>query len=28
MAADLETLAERIAAIPLQELQPYRAAAE
>jgi N-formylglutamate amidohydrolase len=28
MAGDLETLAERIAAIPLQELQPYRAAAE
>jgi N-formylglutamate amidohydrolase len=28
LAADLETLAERIAAIPLQELQPYRAAAE
>src|SRR6202023_1241493 len=28
MAAVLETLAERIAAIPLQELQPYRAAAE
>jgi N-formylglutamate deformylase len=28
LAADLETLAERIAVIPLQELQPYRAAAE
>jgi N-formylglutamate deformylase len=28
LAGDLETLAERIAAIPLQELQPYRAAAE
>jgi N-formylglutamate deformylase len=28
LAADLETLAERIAAIPLQELQPCRAAAE
>jgi N-formylglutamate deformylase len=28
LSGDLETLAERIAAIPLQELQPYRAAAE
>jgi N-formylglutamate deformylase len=28
VAADLETLAERLAAIPVQELRPYRAAAE
>jgi N-formylglutamate deformylase len=28
LAADLETLAERLAAIPLTELRPYRAAAE
>jgi N-formylglutamate deformylase len=28
LAADLETLADRIAAIPLEELRPYRAAAE
>jgi N-formylglutamate deformylase len=28
LAADLETLAERLAAIPPQELRPYRAAAE
>src|SRR5271165_6562948 len=28
VAADLETLAENLAAIPLQELRPYRAAAE
>ena len=28
MAADLETLAERLAAIPVEELRPYRAAAE
>jgi N-formylglutamate amidohydrolase len=28
VAADLEYLAERLAAIPLQELRPYRAAAE
>jgi N-formylglutamate deformylase len=28
LAADLETLAERLAAIPLEELRPYRAAAE
>jgi N-formylglutamate deformylase len=28
LAADLETLAENLAAIPLQELRPYRAAAE
>ena len=28
VAADIETLAERLAAIPLEELRPYRAAAE
>lgn len=28
LAADLETVAERLAAIPLDELRPYRAAAE
>ncbi len=28
LAADLETLAANLAAIPLQELRPYRAAAE
>jgi hypothetical protein len=28
LAADLETLAEALAAIPVQELRPYRAAAE
>jgi N-formylglutamate deformylase len=28
LAADLETLADRLAAIPPQELRPYRAAAE
>ena len=28
LAADLETLADRLAAIPLEELRPYRAAAE
>ena len=28
LAADLETLAERLAAIPIEELRPYRAAAE
>ena len=28
IAADLEMLADRLAAIPLQELRPYRAAAE
>jgi N-formylglutamate amidohydrolase len=28
VAADLETLADCLAAIPLQELRPYRAAAE
>jgi N-formylglutamate deformylase len=28
LAADLEALAERLAAIPLEELRPYRAAAE
>ena len=28
VAADLEMLAERLAAIPLEELRPYRAAAE
>ena len=28
LASDLETLAEELAAIPLQELRPYRAAAE
>jgi len=28
LAADLETLAERLGAIPLEELRPYRAAAE
>src|SRR5688500_193400 len=28
LSADLETLAERVAAIPLEELRPYRAAAE
>src|SRR3989440_6530774 len=28
LAADLETLADRLAAIPIQELRPYRAAAE
>jgi N-formylglutamate deformylase len=28
LAHDLETLAEALAAIPLQELRPYRAAAE
>jgi len=28
LAADLETLAERLAALPIQELRPYRAAAE
>jgi N-formylglutamate deformylase len=28
VAADLETLAERVAEIPIQELRPYRAAAE
>jgi N-formylglutamate deformylase len=28
LAADLETLAERLAAIPVEELRPYRAAAE
>jgi hypothetical protein len=26
--ADLETLADRVAAIPIEELRPYRAAAE
>src|SRR3970040_2378749 len=28
VAADLETVADRLAAIPLEELRPYRAAAE
>jgi N-formylglutamate deformylase len=28
VAADLEALADGLAAIPLQELRPYRAAAE
>jgi N-formylglutamate amidohydrolase len=28
LAADLETLADRLAEIPLEELRPYRAAAE
>ncbi len=28
LAADLETLADRLADIPVQELRPYRAAAE
>jgi hypothetical protein len=28
LAADLEVLADRVAAIPLEELRPYRAAAE
>jgi N-formylglutamate deformylase len=28
LAADLEVLADRLAAIPLEELRPYRAAAE
>ena len=28
LAADLETLAERLGEIPLEELRPYRAAAE
>jgi hypothetical protein len=28
VAADLETLADRLAAIPLEELRPYRSAAE
>jgi N-formylglutamate deformylase len=28
LAADLATLAERLAAIPPEELRPYRAAAE
>jgi hypothetical protein len=28
VAADLEILAERLADIPLEELRPYRAAAE
>jgi hypothetical protein len=28
VAADLETLADEVAAIPVQELRPYRAAAE
>jgi N-formylglutamate deformylase len=28
LAADLETLADKLAAIPLEELRPYRAAAE
>ena len=28
LAADLETLAERLAALPIEELRPYRAAAE
>ena len=28
LAADLEMLADRLAAIPLEELRPYRAAAE
>jgi N-formylglutamate deformylase len=28
LAADLETLAQRIGEIPLEELRPYRAAAE
>jgi len=28
LAADLETLADCLAAIPIQELRPYRAAAE
>ena len=28
LAADIETLAERLAAIPIEELRPYRAAAE
>ena len=28
MAADLETLAQRLAEIPIYELRPYRAAAE
>ena len=28
LAGDLETLAERLGAIPAEELRPYRAAAE
>ena len=28
LAADLEMLADRLAAVPLEELRPYRAAAE
>ena len=28
LASDLETLADRLAAIPVEELRPYRAAAE
>ena len=28
LAADLETLAQRLGEIPLEELRPYRAAAE
>jgi N-formylglutamate deformylase len=28
LAVDLETLADRLADIPLEELRPYRAAAE
>ena len=28
LAAELEALADRLAAIPLEELRPYRAAAE
>jgi N-formylglutamate deformylase len=28
VASDLETLSDRLAAIPLEELRPYRAAAE
>ena len=28
LAADLETLAERLGALPIEELRPYRAAAE
>jgi N-formylglutamate deformylase len=28
LAADLETLADQLAAIPIEELRPYRAAAE
>jgi N-formylglutamate deformylase len=28
VAADFETIADRLAALPLEELRPYRAAAE